>query len=122
MTTLFDPITLNDFDLAYLHILEPIPTIMEAPVNGVAPVAGLIRAVYKGNLIMNGCYDARSGNTALAKGEADAIAFGIPFIANPDLVDRYRQGLTLTESDPDTYYTPGRHGYTDYPIYLAQAV
>ena len=41
---------------------------------------------------------------ALAKGDADAIAFGVPFIANPDLVDRYRQGLTLTESDPVNAY------------------
>jgi len=113
---------LNDFDLAYLHILEQIPSIMDAPVNKVEPVSDLIRAVYKGNLIRNGGYDARSGNEALAKGEADAIAFGVPFIANPDLVGRFRQGLNLTESDPDTYYTPGRRGYTDYPTYLAQAV
>ena len=88
----------------------------------IAPVSGLIRAAYKGNLIRNGGYDARSGNQAIARDEADAIAFGVPFIANPDLVDRFRQGLNLTESDPDTYYTPGRRGYTDYPTYLAQVV
>lgn len=109
---------LNDFDLAYLHILEEIPSTIEAPVNEVAPVSGLIRAAYKGSLIRNGGYDARSGNDALDMGEAEAIAFGVPFIANPDLVNRYRYGVPLTDSDPDTYYTPGRRGYTDYPIHL----
>ena len=113
---------LSDFDLAYLHILESIPESAIASVNEVAPVANLIRAAYKGTLIRNGGYDVRTGHGAISRGEADAVAFGIPFIANPDLVSRYREGLSLTDSDPDTYYTPGRRGYIDYPPYLAQAV
>ena len=109
---------LNDFDLAYLHILEQIAESVEPPTGHVEPVSDLIRAAYKGNLIRNGGYDNWSGNEAFDKGEAEAIAFGVPFIANPDLVNRYRYGLPLTDSDPDTYYTPSRRGYTDYPIYL----
>ena len=99
---------LNDFDLAYLHVLE------SKPAGDMAPVSHLIRAAYKGTLIKNGGYDHHSGNEALDAGEADAIAFGVPFIANPDLVERYRYGLPLTDSDPETYYTPGWRGYTDY--------
>ena len=105
---------LNRFDLAYLHILEP------ETADGIAPVAPLIRAVYHGTLIRNGGYDQHSGGEALKSGEAEAIAFGVPFIANPDLVDRYRLSLPLAQSDPETYYTPGRVGYADYPAYQPQ--
>ena len=100
---------LNQFDLAYLHVLEP------KPESDIAPVAHLIRAAYKGTIIMNGGFDMQSGNDALGTGDADAIAFGVPFIANPDLVERYRYNLPLTDSDPETYYTPGPQGYADYP-------
>jgi len=101
---------LNRFDLAYLHILE------SKPENGIAPVAPLIRDAYKGTLIKNGGYDQGSSSDALAAGEADAIAFGTSFIANPDLVERFRQSLPLSEADPDTFYTEGPVGYTDYPF------
>ena len=106
---------LNRFNLAYLDILE------SKPENGIAPVAPLIRDAYKGTLIKNGGYDQRSGSDALAAGEADAIAFGTPFIANPDLVDRFRHRLPLDAPDPNTFYTPGAAGYTDYPAYPAAA-
>ncbi len=106
---------LNRFNLAYLHILE------SKPENGTAPVAPLIRDAYKGTLIKNGGYDQRSGSDALAAGEADAIAFGTPFIANPDLVNRFRHRLPLAVPDPDTFYTPGAAGYTDYPAHPVAA-
>ncbi len=112
---------LNDFDLAYLHILELIPGSGQPSASDMAPVSHLIRAAYKGTLVKNGGYDRQSGNDALDTSEADAIAFGVPFIANPDLVERYRFGLPLTNSDPETYYTPGRQGYTDYLTYMAEA-
>ncbi len=111
---------LNDFDLAYLHVLEQIAEGVEPPTGNVAPVSDLIRTVYEGTLIRNGGYDSQSGSDTLDKGEAEAIVFGVPFIANPDLVNRYLHGLSLTNSDPETYYTPGRRGYTDYPNYLAE--
>ena len=105
---------LSRFNLAYLHILE------SKPEGGKAPVAPLIRAAYNGTFIKNGGYDRQSGCDAITTGEADAVAFGIPFIANPDLVDRYRLSLPLAQSDPETYYTPGRRGYADYPAYQLQ--
>lgn len=52
---------------------------------------------------------------AMRNGQADLIAFGLPFIANPDLTRRLRENAELNESDPDTYYGGGKHGYTDYP-------
>ncbi len=104
---------LNRFDLAYLHVLEPTPE------NDIAPVAPLIRAAYKGTIIMNGGFDLQSGNNALGASDADAIAFGVPFIANPDLVERYRSNLLLADSDPETYYTPGQQGYSDYLTHSA---
>ena len=55
------------------------------------------------------------GTQALAAGEADAVAFGVPFIANPDLPIRFAQGTPLNPPDPDTFYAPGPKGYTDYP-------
>ncbi|MCO3253241.1 alkene reductase, partial [Pseudomonas aeruginosa] len=51
----------------------------------------------------------------LAKGDADAVAFGVPFIANPDLVERLRQGAELNPPRPETFYTGGTEGYLDYP-------
>ena len=105
---------LNRFNLAYLHILE------SKPEGDIAPVADLIRTAYNGTFIRNGGYDRQSGCDAITTGEADAVAFGVPFIANPDLVDRYRHSLPLAQSDPETYYTPGRVGYADYPAYQPQ--
>ena len=105
---------LSRFNLAYLHIFEP------KPASGIAPVTHLIRAAYKGTFIRNGGYDRQSGFEAINTGEADAVAFGVPFIANPDLVDRYRHNFPLAQSDPETYYTPGRQGYADYPAYRQQ--
>jgi 2,4-dienoyl-CoA reductase-like NADH-dependent reductase (Old Yellow Enzyme family) len=48
-------------------------------------------------------------------GEADAVGFGVPFLANPDLPERFRQGAPLNQPDPTTFYAPGAKGYTDYP-------
>ncbi|MHA5866075.1 alkene reductase, partial [Pseudomonas aeruginosa] len=56
-----------------------------------------------------------SANAILAKGDADAVAFGVPFIANPDLVERLRQGAELNPPRPETFYTGGTEGYLDYP-------
>ncbi len=112
---------LNGYDLAYLHILEQIPERGQHQESTEVPVSSLMGAAYKGILIRNGGYDKWSASDALDAGEADAIAFGIPFIANPDLVERYRYNLPLTDSDPETYYTPGKRGYTDYPNHMAKA-
>lgn len=64
--------------------------------------------------MVNGGYNKTSGNAALSTGLADAVAFGSPFIANPDLVARYENDSPLTEMNGDLLYTPGASGYSDY--------
>jgi N-ethylmaleimide reductase len=78
-------------------------------------VAPSLRAAFKGAFILNGGYDAETGAAALKAGEADAIAYGKWFLANPDLVERFRAGAPLNQPDVKTFYTDGAKGYTDYP-------
>ena len=112
---------LNRFGLAYLHILEPEPGSGHPMAADLTPTAPLIRAAFDGPLILNGGYDRDRAHAVIAAGEADAIAFGTAFIANPDLVDRFRQRLPLAAPDPDTFYTPGAAGYTDYTAHPVAA-
>ncbi|MFH5804726.1 alkene reductase [Alienimonas sp. DA493] len=73
------------------------------------------REVFNGTLILNGGYTGDSAREAIRSGKADAITFGTPFLANPDLPRRLREGAELNESDPNTWYTRGPNGYVDYP-------
>ena len=75
------------------------------------------RAVFTGSLIGNCGYDRDSAEAAIERGAADLIAIGRPFIANPDLIERYANDLPLAESDPAKWYAGGddESGYTDYP-------
>jgi N-ethylmaleimide reductase len=70
-------------------------------------------------IIVNTGFD--KANEVLSKGDADLVAFGVPFIANPDLVERLRRDAPLNKPDPKTFYDIGPKGYTDYPM-LADAV
>ena len=72
-----------------------------------------------GTVIANGGYDARSGNAAIAHGEADLIAFGVPFLANPDLPLRYLKDAPLNTPDGATFYAGEEKGYVDYPALVA---
>jgi 2,4-dienoyl-CoA reductase-like NADH-dependent reductase (Old Yellow Enzyme family) len=87
----------------------------------VPPVSPAIRQVFGGVLILNSDYGLDSATVRLGEGVADAISFGRPFIANPDLVERMREGAPLAEPDKRTFYTPGPEGYTDYPARGEQA-
>jgi N-ethylmaleimide reductase len=105
---------LNRFGLAYLHLTE-----MGKDAPGAAgpffdPLE--LRAIWKGVLMTNAGYDRDSANAVLATGRADLVAFGVPFIANPDLPARYLAGAPLNTPDPATFYGGGEHGYTDYPF------
>jgi len=104
---------LNECDLAYVHILEPKPESSNeiAAPNYLTPI---LRGKYQGNLIINGGYNKKTANDALANNEAEAIVFGTPFIANPDLVERFRVNATITQPDNTTFYTSEAKGYTDY--------
>jgi len=75
------------------------------------------RPLYKGTLIANVNMDRERGNRLVAEGLADLIAFGRPYIANPDLVQRFTEGARLAEVDWETVYASGPHGYSDYPTY-----
>ena len=109
---------LNDFNLAYVHILEPKPEVGH-PIECVDYLTPVLREHYQGNLIINGGFNKDTANKALANNEAEAIAFGSPFISNPDLVERYQVNAELTKADNTTFYTSEAKGYTDYPFMTA---
>lgn len=75
-----------------------------------------LRALYRGNLILNNGYDFASAQAALRSGAADAIAFGRLLLANPDLVERFRRGAPLNTPDYERLYSGEEKGYTDYPF------
>lgn len=106
---------LNEVGIAYLHVVEGLPGHrMFGEGERVTPH---LRTVFKRTLIVNGGYNALLGNAALRAGEADAVSFGITFIANPDLVSRLRDGQPLNAPDMAHLYTPGPAGYVDYPLH-----
>ncbi|AYM19905.1 alkene reductase [Agrobacterium tumefaciens] len=90
---------------------------MEAPTlpDGVKPLAPEARKRFTGLFVVNVDYDQETAEQALESGLADAVTFGKPFISNPDLPERFRVRAPLAPSDPDTYYSGGENGYTDYP-------
>lgn len=107
----------SDFGLGYLHIVEgEIGGTRDLPEG--ASLAEL-RSLFKGVYMANNGYDRDLAAGTVASGAADLIAFGRPFIANPDLVERLEQNWGLNEIDPATLYGGGAVGYTDYPVYKA---
>lgn len=102
---------LSGHGLAYLHVLE-------------GDMAGGPRSVdyrklrdaFRGNYIANNGYDKSRAEAAISGGDADLIAFGTPFLANPDLVRRYRDNFVLNNVDHTTFYGGDETGYTDYPF------
>ena len=103
---------LNAFDLAYLHVMRS-DFFQQQSGDVMTPV----RAHYRGVLIGNMGYTGEEAGKAIAEGKVDAIAFGTGFLANPDLPARFKAGAPLNTPDPDTFYTPGPAGYTDYPVF-----
>ena len=97
-------------DFAFLHVVEPVNT------EPSARLLPLLREAHRGTLIVNGGYRKDSAEAVLARGEADLVAFGSTFLANPDLTARLRLDRPLNAPNPATFYTPGPEGYTDYPF------
>ncbi len=110
---------LNDYDLAYIHLSEPFTDVSDIP-YAVTEIAKHFRPLYNGTLMINGGFDQDSGNEVIASGNADLVAYGKPYISNPDLVERFEHGIELADWDKDTFYTPGKEGYTDYPMAKAE--
>lgn len=109
-------IRLNDFDLAYLHLMRG--DFFQQQTGDVMTPA---RTHYQGTLIGNMGYSPEEANQAIAAGKLDAVAFGVPFLANPDLPARIKVGAAFNQPDPVRFYSPGPEGYTDYPT-LARAL
>ena len=108
---------LNDLDIAYLHIVDhsalgapPVPLYIKQA----------IRSIFKNTIILAGGYDKNHAEADLESGLGDLIAFGRPFINNPDLVERMKNNEELSSDlQMDLFYSPGEKGYTDYPAYSA---
>jgi len=105
---------LNDYGLAYLHLSEPFTDVSQVP-HAEPHIAQHYRPLYEGTLIINSKFDQEKGNQVIADGNADLVAFGVPYISNPDLVERFEQHAPLAEGDKNTFYAGGVNGYTDYP-------
>lgn len=103
---------LSALKLAYLHVVDH--SAMGAPEVPAAFKAQL-KAAFAGATIAVGGFAGAGAEAALRDGKADLIAFGRPFLANPDLVARLKAGAALNGPDMATFYTPGEKGYTDYP-------
>ena len=79
-------------------------------------ISPALKKAFGGVYVANEKFTLDSGNAILAAGDADAVAFGVPYLANPDLPARFAHGAALNEPDPSTFYADGAHGYTDYPV------
>lgn len=113
---------LNEYGLAYLHLVNPdVPALEkgEEPHPRALRMLDIIRKQFRGPLIIAGGFDHETAESWLEQGRADLIAFGRKFLANPDLPERFRQHARLNADDPATYYGGGAIGYIDYPT-LAQ--
>ena len=104
---------LNDYNLAYVHLSEPFTDVSEVP-YAVKNIAKHYRPLYRGTLMINGGFTQETGNAVIERGEADLVAYGKPFISNPDLVERFENNDELSKWNLDTFYTPGKKGYLDY--------
>jgi len=105
---------LDDLGIAFLELRELSPT-GTFGASDVPKLSPKIREVFRRPLILNQDYTFETAEAAVASGLADGIAFGRKFIANPDLVERFRRNADLNQDNPRTWYTPGPEGYTDYP-------
>jgi N-ethylmaleimide reductase len=106
---------LNSMKILYIHLVDH--NSMGAPEVPIK-IKKIIRKKFDHTLILSGGYTKESAESEIENGLANLIAFGRPFINNPDLVERFANGWQLSnELDMNTFYSPGEKGYTDYPIY-----
>jgi N-ethylmaleimide reductase len=99
---------LNWRGIGYLHVVDP-------AADGNKRISPALRRLFAGTYIVNGGFDLAAANAAIARGEADLVAFGTPFLANPDLPERFRNGAALNAADQATFYMGEAKGYIDYP-------
>lgn len=106
---------LNSIGIAYIHIVDhSAGGAPEVPLS----IKQTIRSAFNNTLILSGGYTLERAEEDFSSGFADLVAFGKPFITNPDLVNRFRKNLPLNiKLDATTLYTPGAKGFTDYPVF-----
>lgn len=103
--------------IGYIHLIEAIGGRMGVTDPDVR-LAPMIRSKYNGTLILNGGYGRESGNDVIESGVADLVSFGVPYLANPDLPERFERNAPLNPEDISTFYAGEDKGYTDYPALL----
>ncbi len=110
---------LDQYNLAYLHLMEPYVALEPADqyAHYLNPVTPHFRKFFKGPVITNVDFTFDSGNQVIREGDADMVAFGKPYISNPDLVERFRHGYPLADWDKSTFYHGEEKGYIDYPAF-----
>ncbi len=109
---------LNQFNLAYLHIIEPRIKGDDTLIADQEPIASVaLRKIYKGIIIAAGGFDRLGAEAILQKGNADLVAFGRFFASNPDLPYRLKYNLPLAHYNRDAFWGGDESGYTDYPTY-----
>ena len=106
---------LDRIGIGYIHLVEPVGGRLGAT-DPDALLAPRIRAKFNGTLMLNGGYDAAGGDEVIKSGLADLVSFGVLFLANPDLPDRFGKNALLNREDISTFYTGEEKGYTDYPV------
>ncbi len=104
---------LKALGIVYIHLVDH--TSMGAPAFP-QEVKDEIRKAFGGTIIMSGGYDADKAEADLAAGNGELVAFGRPYISNPDLVERFQENIPLSVPDENTFYTPGEKGYIDYKV------
>lgn len=120
-TFLYAAEQLNAFDLAYLHVMNGLAFGFHE--LGEPMTLKEFRQVFKGPIIGNCGYDQEMAEKDIESGDADLIAFGRPFISNPDLVSRFQNGWTLSPpADLKVWSSEGKEGYTDFPVYSSERV
>ena len=100
---------LSKLGIVYLHVVDPVA-------DGATRLSPLLRRRFNRTYIVNGGFDLDSANAAIDGGEADLVAFGAAFLANPDLPERYRTNASLNVPDQATLYAGEAKGFTDYPF------
>jgi N-ethylmaleimide reductase len=115
---------LSGYGLSHLLIMGNTTDFTGTPLESLMGdgMFGHFRPIFKGTLIANTLMDAERGNRLITEGLADLVAFGRPFIANPDLVQRLKTGAPLAEIDWTTVYDSGPKGYSDYPTLQPESV
>ena len=110
---------LSKLGIVYVHLVDHSALGAPAVPQSIKDTFG---TAFKSALILSGGYDAARAEADLASGKADLIAVGRPFLANPDLVERWKTGAPVNAPDPATFYTPGPKGYIDYPLLTKEAL